>query len=270
MLIDTHCHLTHDRFDDDRDAVIDRCREAGLLRAVTIGTGIADGRAARELTRRHSDLLLCTVGLDPFSSHEAGDAFADHLAELDTMLGEGGWVGLGEIGLDYHYEHLAGPAVQIPRFEQQLDLARRHDLPVVIHVRDAHEDMLRVLTDHPDNRGIIHSFTGDPAILDRYLTLDRWLISFNGISTFKSTQDTVLMAAARCPADRLLIETDSPYLAPVPKRGKRCEPQWVAHVADCIAEARGERSEDVRAWTTRNACRVFGIEGVWPERLAGL
>ena len=267
MLFDTHCHLTHQRFNDDRDTVIGNFAEAGLLKAVTIGTGIEDGKAARELAQRFPEQLLCTVGLDPFSSNEAGENFPQHLAQLDELLATGDYVGLGEIGLDYYYKDLDTREIQIARFEQQLELAVKHDLPVVIHVRDAHEDMVAVLSNHSQVRGVIHSFSFGPDEARDYLNLNRWMLSFNGMATFKRNEDTILTAAALCPADRLLVETDAPYLAPIPLRGKRCEPQWVAHTVDCIAAARGERSEDVGAWATRNACRLFRVKNLWPEEL---
>ncbi|MFW5845861.1 MAG: TatD family hydrolase [Planctomycetota bacterium] len=256
MLVDTHCHLTSDRFIDDREAVLERMQAAGVVHAICIGTGCADGEAVRSLCQEQPSLLSGTAGLDPFSCHQAGAAFADELARLEALLGLGGWVGLGEIGLDYHYDLDPAP-VQRERFALQLDLAARLDLPVVIHVRDAVEDCLAVLREHPTNRGVIHSFTGHPAAAEGFLGLG-WHLSFNGIATFKNAPE-VAAAAAACPADRLLVETDSPYLAPVPRRGKRCEPAFVAHTLDFIAQLRGERAEDCAAWTTRNATRLFRL-----------
>lgn len=264
-LIDTHCHLTNGRFDADRDAVIAALPENGVWRAITIGTGLEDARAARELVRRFPERLACAGGLDPYSCHEAGTAFEARLADLETLLRDGGFVALGEIGIEHHHR-LNPHDVQIAQFEAQLALAARLDLPVVIHIRDpnnavertAHEDALTVLARNPASRGVIHSFSGDAALARRFLELG-WHLSFNGMVTYKGN-DALRAAAAMVPADRLLVETDAPYLPPVPHRGRRCEPAMTALAAAVIADVRGEREDDVRAWTTRNACRLFGLE----------
>jgi TatD DNase family protein len=255
-VIDTHCHLTNQRFADDRDAVIAAARAAGVAQMMTIGTGLADARACLALAARFPGVLACSAGLDPHSCFEAGDAFPAQLAELEALLAGGGFNALGEIGLEYHHR-LAAREVQIAQFEAQLDLAVRRDLPVVIHSRDAHPDTTLVLQRNPRSRGVIHSFTGTPADARGFLDLG-WFISLNGILTFKGSDE--LRAAARLvPADRLLVETDAPYLAPLPLRGRRCEPGHVLHTLNFLAELRGERSEDVAAWTTRNARRLFRI-----------
>ena len=267
-LIDTHCHLTSQRFDADRETLIPALPEHGVWRALTIGTGLADGRAVHALVQRFPERLAGAAGLDPHSCHEAGDGFAAQLAELATLLGGGGFAALGEIGLEYF--HTVNPREQqIGQFEAQLALAVRLDLPVVIHVRDAakgpstaHADTLMVLARNPRNRGVIHSFAGDAQDARRYLDLG-WHLSFNGMVTYPKN-DALRAAAAIVPADRLLVETDAPYLPPTPHRGKRCEPAWVALTAATLAEVRGEREDDVRAWTTRTACRLFKL-GLPPE-----
>ncbi len=264
LLFDTHCHLTHGKLNNETAEIIQRSKDAGLMHAITIGTGIADGKACRELVAQHPDFLHCSIGIDPFSCHDAGDALPEHLQELDSLLGSGDFVALGEVGLDYHYD-LKPHKEQREDFEAQLALAQKHDLPVIIHVRDAHEDMLDCLKQHPENRGIIHSFTGGPTEAEAYLALDKWMLSFNGICTFKNAKD-VAEAAVLTPNDHLLIETDSPYLAPVPLRGKRCEPAYVSHTAAFLAEQRGQRSDDIAAWTCKNACQLFGLMELWPEQ----
>jgi TatD DNase family protein len=176
---------------------------------------------------------------------------------LEALLEEGGFVAVGEIGLDYHYDLDPRP-VQARRFERQLDLAERLGLPVVIHVRDAHDDMAAILSDHSEAHGVIHSFTAGPREAARYLE-SGWYLAFNGVLTFPRC-DEVREAARECPADRLLIETDAPYLAPVPKRGRRCEPAFVAHTLDRLAEARGEDREQTEATTSVNARRLFVLK----------
>jgi len=264
-LIDTHCHLTHDRFASDLPAVLAAARAAGLGRVMTIATGLADGIAAQRIAAAEPDFVSWTIGLDPFSCHAAGDAFAQELSGLRAVLIAGagspaGPRGVGEIGLEYHHQLNPHP-VQIAQFEAQLELAAEFALPVIIHCRDAHEDMLAVLAAHPRNRGVIHSFIGDAATARRYLDLG-WHLSFNGTATFKAN-GFLREAAAIVPADRFLIETDAPYLAPMPLRGRRCEPAHVVHTLDLLAEVRGQRREDLAAWTTRNAVELFALPAQW-------
>jgi TatD DNase family protein len=260
-VIDTHCHLTNERFADDREAVVAAAQAAGVTRMITIGTGIADGRAARELARRFPERVSCSVGLDPFSGHEAGAGFPQRLRELEDLLGEGGFCALGEIGLEY-YHTLDDHAVQIERLELQLAMAVRHRLPVVIHVRDAHPDMLACLERHRDCRGVIHSFSGSADEARSYLDLG-YHLSFNGMVTFKANE-ALRRAAAMVPNDRLIVETDSPYLAPVPMRGRRCEPAYVQHTLAFLAELRGQRIEDLAMWTTRTATLLFALPTATP------
>lgn len=255
-VFDSHCHLTHDRFSADRDDAIARARDAGLVACVTIGTGVADAGHAADLAGRHPGFVHATAGLDPFSAHRAGDGFDDELAALAELLAGGRFVAVGEIGLDYHYDLDPRP-VQARRFEAQLDLAERLDLPVVIHVRDAHADMAAVLAAHPGVGGVIHSFTAGPAEAEAYLALG-WYVAFNGVATFRNAPE-VREAAALVPAERLLVETDSPYLAPVPRRGTRCEPAFVAHTVAALAETRGEPVAALAAATTASARRLFRL-----------
>jgi TatD DNase family protein len=255
-LIDTHCHLSHERFDADRDAIIAGARAAGVERMITIGTGTADARRCLEIAAGHPGAVWCAAGIDPHSVHAAGSRFADELSELGTLLRGGAFIALGEIGLEY-FHRLDDKPRQIACLEAQLALAAELTLPVVIHSRDAHADMLEVLARHPACRGVIHSFTGTAAEARAFLSLG-WHLGFNGMVTFKGN-DALRSALAATPNDRLLIETDSPYLAPVPLRGKRCEPSMVVHTLALIAEVRGQRSEDLAAWSTRNAEALFRL-----------
>ncbi len=256
-MIDTHCHLTHPRLAPEVDEVIDRARAAGIAACLTIGTGVEDAGRARELSRRHRGFVFSSAGIDPFSSHDLGDRFDAAFDELRAFLQAGEPLAIGEIGLDYHYD-LDPQEVQIERLERQLALAVEVGLPVVIHVREAHADMVEVLARHPQNHGVIHSFTAGPAEAEAYLELG-WYLGFNGVLTFKNA-DEVRQAARLAPDDRLLIETDSPYLAPVPHRGKRCEPAHVAHTLDRLADVRGASVERLAAATTENARRLFAFQ----------
>jgi len=255
-VIDTHCHLTHKQFASDVTEAIARARDSSVVAFITIGTGVEDATRALALTRKHRGFIFATAGLDPFSSHAAGDGFDSVFEELNTLFRGGGFCAVGEIGLDYHYDLDPRP-VQAERFERQLDLAVRQDLPVVIHVREAHEDMAAILKSHSRNRGVIHSFTGGPAQAEQYLEAG-WMLGFGGVLTFKNA-DNVREAARIAPADRILVETDSPYLAPVPMRGARCEPAFVIHTLAALARARGEDPIATNAATTRNAVALFRL-----------
>lgn len=256
-MIDSHCHLTSAKFSGDVDAVLSRAQAAGVESCITIGTGVDDAGSALALARRYPGVVFATAGLDPFSSHAAGSNFDQAFDALTGLLQAGGFVAVGEIGLDYHYDLDPRP-VQAERFERQLDLAARLDLPVVIHVREAHDDMAAILSAHSRNRGVIHSFTGGPSDAERYLDIG-WHLAWNGVVTFKNADD-VRAAARLAPAGRVLIETDSPYLAPAPKRGVRCEPAFVPYTLRALADVRGEDVEALDATTTTNARALFRLE----------
>ena len=257
-MFDTHCHLTHPKLASEPDAVVERARAAGVAGCMTIGTGVEDARRGLALADRFPGFVVCAAGIDPFTSHDKGDAFEDELAELRALLSGGRFQALGEVGLDYHYD-LDPRAVQAERFEKQLGLAAELDLPVVIHVREAHADMIAILARHPGSRGIIHSFSAGTAEAERYLDLG-WHLAFNGVVTFPNAVD--MRAAARIvPQERLLVETDSPYLAPIPYRGKRCEPAYVAITLGRLAEERGEDVTELDLVTTRNARRLLRLDG---------
>jgi TatD DNase family protein len=255
-VIDTHCHLTHPKFLDDLDGVVARAHEAGVSACVTIGTGVEDARRAIDLAARFPGFVSACAGLDPFSAHASGPGFDDAFQQMETLHRGADLAAVGEIGLDYHYD-LDPESVQASRFERQLDLAEALGRPVVIHVREAHDDMLAILAAHPRQRGVIHSFTGGPREAERYLELG-WLLGFNGVLTFKNADD-VRRAAKAAPLDRILVETDAPYLAPVPRRGQRCEPAFVASTLDALARVRGEPVHAVDEATTRNARELFGL-----------
>jgi TatD DNase family protein len=259
-MFDSHCHLTNARFDADRASVLARMAEAGVTGCLTIGTGLQDARAALALAQGHQGVVWAAAGLDPFSAHEAGDGFAAHLAGLRTLLAGGGFNALGECGIEYHHE-LASDAVQREQFAAQIALAREFDLPLVVHARsgprggDAHAVATALVRAQPGVRGIIHSFDGDVAQARAWLDAG-FHVALNGMVTFKGN-DALRTAVRTIPADRLLLETDAPYLAPVPYRGKRSEPAHVAVMATAVAELRGERAEDVMAWAGRNARGLF-------------
>jgi TatD DNase family protein len=254
ILFDTHCHLTNCRFDDDRAAVLERARTAGCHRLLTVGTGCEDAEQALALTKAQPDLVMAAAGLDPFSCHQAGPSIDAAFTRLEHLLAGGGFAAVGECGLEYHHQVCPHP-IQADHLERHCDLARRLKLPLILHVREAHQDLIPLLRRHQGLSGVIHSFSGGAAEARAYLDLG-WHLSFNGTLTYPRNQ-ALREAASLVPADRLLIETDAPYLPPVPHRGRRNEPSHLALVAEALAECRAERPDDLQAWTTRNACLLF-------------
>ncbi|MDP2954795.1 MAG: TatD family hydrolase [Longimicrobiales bacterium] len=251
-LFDSHCHLTDAAFRDDREAVLHRAREAGVTRLVTIASSVADADAAVELARAWPG-VWCTAGVHP---HEAGGAAPDALERVRELALLPEVVALGETGLDYHYDH-APRGVQRSLFEAHLALGAEVGLPVVVHAREADPDIAAVVRNAPTGtRGVLHCFTGGPLAFEEALARG-WYVSFSGIASFKSFAVADLLREV--PDDRLLVETDSPYLAPVPMRGKRNEPAYVREVAEAVAGHLGETLEAVAARTIANALRFYGL-----------
>jgi TatD DNase family protein len=258
MLIDTHSHLDDARYNDDREAVIARARQAGVDAFITIGCDLASSQAAVALAEQHA-FVYASVGVHPHEVKHISDGWYDELRRLAKSAKV---VAYGEIGLDYHYNH-SSPKEQRERFREQIQLARELRLPVIIHTREAQEDTIGILKEEQasETGGVFHCFSGDAWLAQEALALGFYL-SFSGILTFQNA--TVLRDIAKTvPLDRLLIETDCPYLTPVPHRGKRNEPAFVALVAQQLAAVRaGEpemSAERIGEVTTRNAKRLFKI-----------
>jgi len=252
-LVDSHCHLDDDQFAADRDAAIERARAAGVERMVAIGTGGGppDLEAGLRLAREYS-FIYATVGVHP---HDAAKATPKTFARLAELAPEA--VAIGEIGLDYHYD-FSPRDVQRSVFVEQLALAARARKPIVIHTREAWDDTLALIREHGlPFGGIMHCFTGGPTEARQALELG-FHLSFGGIVTFPKA-DAVRDAAALTPEDRLLVETDAPYLAPVPHRGKRNEPAFIVETVRRLAEARTVTPEHIAAVTTGNFERLFGL-----------
>jgi len=250
MWFDSHCHVQWAT--DGADAAIDRARAAGVSAMVVVGTDAASSRAAIELATRHPD-VWATVGLHP---HDAS-RLHDEWVELRELATGDRVVAVGEAGFDLHYRH-SEPDAQEEAFRAQIRLSHELDRALVIHSREAWDDTLHVLADEgPPPRTVFHCFTGGPDEARRCLDLGAGL-SFSGIVSFPGADD-VRAAAAMCPPDRVLVETDAPYLTPIPLRGKENEPAYVAHVGDALAAARGEPVEAVASATARNARVAFGL-----------
>jgi TatD DNase family protein len=254
-LIDSHCHLDSAEFHDDRDAAIERALAAGVEHMLAIGTGDGppDLEAGLRLAEKHP-AFYATVGIHP---HDAAKAGPDDFKHLGDLLSHPKVLAVGEIGLDYHYD-FSPREVQKATFIEQMGIAAQAGKPIVIHTREAWEDTLALIERHwtPHGLGgIMHCFSGGPEEARRALDLGFYL-SFGGILTFPKAL-AVQEAAKSAPRDRILIETDAPYLAPVPKRGKRNEPALIVHTARKLAELRGESYEEVCAATSENFRRLL-------------
>jgi TatD DNase family protein len=252
-LIDTHAHLDEEAFRPDRADVIARARETGLEYVVTIGTNAASSREAAEIARANA-MVHAAVGIQPNYVSEAAPGDWEVIEELATRPKV---VAIGETGLDRYWDH-APFDLQVEYFDKHLALARRHQLPFVVHCREAEKEVVAQLKSVAASGplcGVMHSFSGDIETALACVELGLY-ISFAGMVTFKKN-DALRAVAAQVPLDRLLIETDSPYLAPVPFRGKRNEPAYVRHTAECLATIRKMTPAEIADLTAENARRLF-------------
>jgi TatD DNase family protein len=253
MLIDSHCHLDFPDFADELDAIVARAEAAGIARIVTISTRVNRHAEVLAIAARFPQ-VYCSVGTHPHHAHEELDVSAD---DLIARAGHPKVVAIGEAGLDYHYD-TSPRAAQEQGFRNHIAAARATGLPLVIHSRDADEDMARILEEETGKGAfpaVLHCFTGGDDLARRAVALGLF-ISFTGILTFKKSDE--LRAIARSlPADRILVETDAPYLAPGPYRGKRNEPSYVVETAKVLAETRGVAPDEIARQTTENFFRLF-------------
>src|SRR3989344_858326 len=250
-MIDSHCHLTDHSFADDLSNVLDRARNVGVTKIVTIADSIEESRRAVELVKLHSN-LYCTVGIHPHhaKSWKEGDSEA-----LRTLARESHVVGIGEIGLDYHYM-LSPKEDQILAFREQLALAKALGLPAVIHTREAVDDTWSIVSEIDPSKIVIHCCTEAWVDIQKFVKRGS-LLSFTGIATFPKSEvirDTI----KHCPLSQIMIETDAPYLAPVPYRGKRNEPAFVIEIARVVAEVKNLSLREVDDVTSLNAMVFYG------------
>jgi TatD DNase family protein len=253
-LVDSHCHLDDEKFAADFDAVVERAKAAGVERMMAIGTGDGppDLEAAVRLADRH-DCFYATIGVHP---HDASKATAESFDRLRELAANPKVLAIGEIGLDYHYD-FSPRDVQQQVFREQLRLANATGKPVVIHTREAWDDTLRFIDACKPKALIMHCFTG--GVDEASQCIERgFYLSFGGVLTFPKAEN-VRQAARLVPDDRLLVETDAPYLAPVPHRGKRNEPAFVVDTVRKLAEVRGVDAEEMASRTTRNFDRLFAL-----------
>ena len=253
--VDSHAHLADEAFDSDRVDVIERARAAGAHAIVCIGESLVASERAREIATLHPHFVFFTAGIHP---HDASSFSAGRdLPRLESALADGARA-IGECGLDYHYDNSPRPA-QREAFEAQLDLARRLRLPVVVHTRDAEDDTrgLAIAAGRGGVIGVFHCYTGSHGLARAALDVG-WYVSFSGIITFNKWTDDALLRLI--PDDRLLVESDSPYLAPVPHRGKRNEPAWVSFTIERLARARAVTAAHVTSRVIANAVRLFSMD----------
>jgi TatD DNase family protein len=252
--IDSHAHLADPAFDADREAVISRARDAGAIAVICIGESIAAADRAFEIAKSHPRFAYHTAGIHPHDAH-LFDAARD-IEAIRSHVAQGA-VAIGECGLDYHYDHSPRSA-QIEAFEAQIALAAELSKPVIVHSREADSDMTAMIENacQAGVLGVLHCFTGPLIVAEKALSVG-WYVSFSGIITFKKWDDLALLRAV--PDERLLVETDSPYLAPVPFRGKRNEPGYVARTIERLAGVRGIAAESLANVTADNTRRLFTL-----------
>ncbi|MBK8175736.1 MAG: TatD family hydrolase [Rhodospirillales bacterium] len=253
MLIDSHCHLDHAEFTHEVDAILDRARRAGVTGFLTIATSLRDFPQVRAIAEAHAD-VFCSVGVHP---HDAATEAGVSAAQLIELAAHPKVAGIGECGLDYFYNKSAKD-VQIATFRAHIAAARISGLPLIVHSRDADTDMAEILCEEHRQgafTGVLHCFSSGPELADVAVGLG-FCISFSGILTFKKT-DALRAIAARLPLDCLLVETDAPYLAPVPMRGRRNEPAFVIETLAVLAANRGMDEAELAAVTTANFSRLF-------------
>ncbi len=252
-LVDSHCHLDFPDFESERDAVVDRAVAAGVGCMVTICTRVRNFDAIRAIAEAY-DLVYCSVGTHPHNADQELDITTQELVALSRHPKV---VAIGEAGLDYHYDNSPREAQAIG-FRRHIEAARETGLPLVIHARSADDDMAQILKEESGKGAfpfILHCFSSGRALAETGVELGGY-VSFSGILTFKNSED-LRQIAVDLPADRLLVETDAPYLAPVPHRGRRNEPSFVVNTAKVLAETRGVSEEDIRRQTSENFFRLF-------------
>ncbi len=252
-LFDTHAHLLSDKFEEDRSALIAALPGRGLTGVIEVGTDIEYSQRAVQLAAEE-DYIYAAVGVHP---HDAGEAPEDYLDTLKQLAKHPKVVALGEVGLDYYYD-FSPRDVQLKTFERQLDLAKRLGLPVIVHMRDATQDALALLREHKGVRGVMHCFSGSVETAEECVGMGLH-VSFTGSVTFKNARK-VVEAAAAVPLDRLMAETDCPYLSPEPVRGRRNDPSNVRYVIERLAQIKGVSFDEMCETNIKNAKGLFGIQ----------
>jgi TatD DNase family protein len=262
-VIDTHCHLSHPDFEPDREEVIARSWTGGVTAILEVGYSVATSRFAVALARRHPDRMRTSVGIHP---HEAGTATDEDFQAVETLLSEPEVIAIGETGLDF-FRDWAPRDRQIALFRRTVNLARERRLPLVVHDREAHDDVLRIIEEegHGEVRGIFHCFSGDEEIARRAIDLGFYL-GLGGSITYMNPRKKKGRMLGELPLDRIVLETDAPWLSPEPEKGARNEPARMRHVVKRLAEAQGQAEGDIVRRTSENVARLFAHAAPWPPR----
>ena len=251
MLFDTHAHMDDVAFDGDREELLGSLPEKGVCLVMNPGCSLASSRNVSILTKKY-DYIYGAVGSHPDAADEVNEAVIDEYRELCKQNDK--IKAIGEIGLDYHYEDIPRE-IQQKAFRAQMELARELGLPVIVHEREAHEDGMKIVDEFPDVKGVFHCYSGS-AEMAKELVKRGWYIGFTGVLTFKNARKAVEVAAS-IPLERIVIETDCPYMAPEPFRGKRNDPGKIYRMAEKLAEIRGVTVEEIQRITTENGKRLY-------------
>ena len=253
MLFDTHAHMDDRAFNEDRDALLMGLKEKGVGLVMNPGCSLESSRNAVTLAEKY-DFVYAAVGSHPDVADEVNESVLEEYRKLCKLSDK--VKAIGEIGIDYHYEDIPRD-LQLKAFRMQMELARELKLPVIVHEREAHEDGMAVVKDFPDVTGVFHCYSGSAEMARQLVDLG-WYIGFTGVLTFKNARRAIETAAS-IPIDRIVLETDCPYMAPEPFRGKRNDPGYIFRMAEKLAEIRGLSVEEVRSITTENGKRLYRI-----------
>ena len=253
MLFDTHAHMDDRAFQEDREAILEGLADKGVGLVMNPGCSLESSRNAVALAEKY-DFIYAAVGSHPDVADEVDEAVLEEYRKLCKLHDK--VKAIGEIGIDYHYEDIPRQ-LQMKAFRMQMELAREVGLPVIVHEREAHEDGMAVVREFPDVTGVFHCYSGS-AEMARQLVDKGWYIGFTGVLTFKNARKAIETAAS-LPIDRIVLETDCPYMAPVPHRGKRNDPGYLCHMAEKLAEIRGLSVEEIHQITYENGKRLYRI-----------
>ena len=257
MFIDTHIHLDGEEFTEDLDLVVARAKEAGAEKLFIPGINLSSVKSVAELCEKYSGFCYPMIGLHPEDVREDWESV---LREMETHMQDAPWIAIGEVGLDFYWSR-EFEKEQIEVFDKQVQWAIKYDLPLMVHCRTAQNELLAVLRKYADNpklRGVFHCFTGNEQEARRYLEYENWMLGIGGVLTFKKSKLPETLRNA-VPLSRIVLETDAPYMAPVPHRGKRNESSFIPYIINTLAEVYSTSPENIAETTTRNAKNLFNL-----------